>query len=52
MKKVKSDEWLKGLEWEKARDLAVDWYLPLLSDDHKKIRELEKRVKKLESPGK
>ena len=46
------DEWLKTMEWEKARDLAVDWYLPILRNDHKKIRDLEERLSKLERPGK
>lgn len=48
MTKMKRDVWLKGLTWEKARDLAVDWYMPIFENDHKKIRELEKRIKELE----
>ena len=52
--KEKKDEYktLKEVTPEKFQEMFCEWYLPALKAEAHKLRELERRVTKLERPGK
>jgi len=48
-KKKSQEKWLKEITLKEFRDVFVNWYLPAIKS---KFYKLEKRLSKLESPGK